>query len=153
MLSLVRIVIIALLSVAVPLQASVSYARVVGMATGNAAGSTTPGAGVAAAVINAGQSGDTLAARASSAEHHHHLRNLPAQAGKQAVKAAGHHASHPPGNACDNCAKCCLAGAAAPPLIWPQAADVIAARVLFSASSDTSSCFIPDGPERPPRCL
>ena len=152
MLSLVRIVIIALLSVAVPLQASVSYARAVGMATGNAASSKTAGAGVAAAVINAGQSGDTLAAHASSTEHHH-LRNLPAQAGKQAVKAAGHHAFHPPGNACDNCAKCCLAGAAAPPLIWPQAADVIAARVLFSASSDTSSCFIPDGPERPPRCL
>ena len=146
MLSFVRIIIVALISLALPLQASLVYARAVGMATGN----TT---GMAAAIVKTAQREDARVGHASHAEHHQH-HNSSLEAGKQVLQAAGHQASHPqPGNPCDSCAKCCLAGAAAPPLIWPQAADVVAARVLFSASSDTSSCFIPDGLERPPRCL
>lgn len=160
--SLVRIVIVALLSLAVPLQASLAYARAIsmtngttdGMTTSKVRGSATAIEGMAVAVVHAALPADTQAEQASPAEHHHRLRGEPAEMGKPAIQAAGHHVAHPKsGNACDNCAKCCLAGAAAPPLIWPQTADVVAARVLFAESSDIASCFIPDGPERPPRRL
>lgn len=149
-----RLVIVALLSLAVPLQVSFAYARAVGMTAGKATLGATARVGMSVAVISAAKPKDALAEHASSAEHHHHYRSLSAEPGKLAMKATGHPASHlTSGNACDSSAKCCLAGAAAPPLIWPQSADVVASRVHFSASSDTSSCFIPDGPERPPRCL
>ncbi len=142
-----RIVIVASLSLLLPIQASLAYARAVGMTAGSA---MSMKATVVATV--------SLPEQASHAEQHDHHHNLDAGTAVLAhpvtkVKAASPHASHSQsGNACDNCAKCCLAGAVAPPLIWPQAANVIAARVIFSPTSETPSCFIPDGPERPPRC-
>lgn len=146
----VRFVIVALLSLLLPLQTSLAYARAVGMMTVRAATATPERPALAQSPVATTEQG--------SHADHHHPRNQHADQGAKKpghfVKAAGHPASHSPsGNACDTCAKCCLTGAAAPPLIWPQAAGIAATRALFIATSDTPSCFIADAPERPPRFL
>jgi hypothetical protein len=143
---LARVVIVVLLSLSLPLQGSLAYARAVSMTGGQALGSAAVTKGISSLSAAAPE-------HAPHDEHHQH-RNRTTGEPELTAKTADAHAAHQQsGNACDNCAKCCLAGAAAPPLIWPQAASIVAARVLFSPTPETPSCFIPDGPERPPRCL
>lgn len=143
----VRVVIVGLLTLLLPLQASLAYARALAMTTGNAAG-------MMAKPLASSRVSVTIPPHA----HHSGADEDPAVRAKPTSLSAGHHDSHhqsaaKSGNACDNCAKCCLAGAVAPPLIWPQSAIIVAARAVYASTSDTLSCFIPDGPERPPRCL
>ena len=153
--STARALMVVLLSLLLPLQASLAYARAVGMLACKSSDTATGReAGANRMIVTQAQHADTLLEHASHAEHHHSLRH-PASAVKEPViKTVNHHASHAsPTSACDNCAKCCLTGAAAPPLIWPHTTDMVAASVLYSSTSDNPSCFFPDGPERPPRCL
>lgn len=153
--SSMRMLIVVLLSLALPLQASLAYARAVSMAAcrpaGVAKGMETD---TKRAVVTEAQHADDSQEQASHAEHHHSARNPASSATEPVIKNTNHHAPHASSaKTCDNCAKCCLAGAAAPPLIWPHTAQMVVASVLFSSISDKLSCFVPDGPERPPRCF
>ncbi len=60
------------------------------------------------------------------------------------------HSHAAPGD-CPNCAKCCLAGAAAPPPVIEPAIVMPVGGVLPSSVAADVNGFIPDGPERPPR--
>lgn len=153
--SSMRRLIVVLLSLVLPLQASLAYARAVSMVACKPVGiAKVMEAGTNRVVVTQAQHAGASTEHASHAEHHHPLRNPASAATEPVIKAAKPHAPHgSTANACDNCAKCCLAGAAAPPLIWPHTAEMVAASVLFSSTSDDLSCFVPDGPERPPRCL
>ena len=153
--STTRLLLIALLSLLLPLQGSLAYARSVAMMTGNANAQALP--------ANANSAEDAQVAD-YPAEHpldhqavhqtDHSLAAPPTGFASHAHQhaVAVHHVAHKKiGNACYSCAKCCLTGAAAPPVLWSAAADLTAARVVFFPSSAPLSCFIPDGPERPPR--
>lgn len=155
MLFTTRGLMVVLLSLLLPLQASLAYARAVSMiACKSTATATGKEAGANRMIVTKAQHADALLEHASHAEHDHSPRNPASALNESVIKTVNHHASHAPStSACDNCAKCCLTGAAAPPLIWPHASDMVAASVLFSFTSDNPSCFFPDGPERPPRCL
>ena len=139
---LAHLAIIALLSLLLPLQTSIAYARAVGMTTGKAgltASSVQPDATMPDSLPSAG---------------HHHSDNAHAGNVAHPLKTEVEHSSQQKsGNGCDSGAKCCLAGAAAPPMIWSQMARIASGRAPFSSPSYALSCFIPDGPERPPRCL
>ncbi len=156
---LARRLIIALISLLLPLQTSLASARAVSMAAANTKTLTVTMRAIAVegkppAIV---QSEPAPSARHDEhAGHAHHLSDRAAVLATPslAIKAPAHPASHQQsGNACDSVAKCCFTGAAAPPTMWLQSASAVAARVIFTPSSDPLSVFVPDGPERPPRCL
>jgi hypothetical protein len=96
---------VAMLSLLLPLQTSLAYARAVSMMTGKA--------GLMATRV---QPAATLPESSSSAGHHHtadaHAGNA-ASAFEAEPEAAPEHSSHKKsGNACDSCAKCCLTSTA-----------------------------------------
>ncbi len=145
-------IIVVFLSVLLPLQASLTHARALGMAIGKSMI-------VATSVTDRIPLTSEWEKQPSYGDHHDHHRGAHSGGDMSSkplpsTKSPGHHTSHQQSaSACDSCAKCCLAGAAAPPMIGSQAPSAAAVRVTFSPASDTPSCFIPDGPERPPRCL
>lgn len=151
----VRMLIVVLLSSALPLQASLAYARAVSLLackpTTVATAMKTDSEGM---IVAQTQHADASVGHALQADHHHSPHHLASATMEAVSKTANHHGSHASlANACDSCAKCCLTGAAAPPLVWPGALGMLAASKRFSLTSDKPSCFIPDGPERPPRYL
>ena len=149
----VRWFIVALLSLLLPLQGALANARAVGMmANGMAAG------GHAQSIPVAGKSGAASLESAIVDAHAGHHQPHASAAGASLLTGEtkpAHHADkgHRSGGVCDNFGKCCLAGAAAPPLLFPQTAGVAATRIAFTPSTDNVSCFIPDAPDRPPRNL
>ena len=151
-----RLIIVALLSLLLPLQGSLAYARSVSMA-----GKMMDAQPAAAQPV-----AHALAVSAADGHHAHHAHHgghaghgnnvtaAPAghhQQAHSAAKAPAVQSHKHASNACDTCAKCCLAGAAAPPSVNLQSPDAAPMRIVFIRASASLSGFIPDGPERPPR--
>ena len=142
--TLPRLLIVALLSLLLPLQGTLAYARSIAMAGKMMSEqSAAPAMTATSAHSHHGHHADSSSGMAVAASSHQ-----DAQAVIKAPVAQPHkHAS----NACDNCAKCCLAGAAAPPSVNLSSVDVSPARIVYTRACASLSGFIPDGPERPPR--
>ena len=148
--TLPRLIIVALLSLLLPLQGTLAYARSVSMA---------------GKMMHVQPNMQVMATSAAGRHAHLALHGDHAEHANNAANThAGHHQHMPPAikapavqlhkhasNACDTCAKCCLAGAAAPPSVNLQSPDAAPVRIVFTRISASLSGFIPDGPERPPR--
>lgn len=156
--TLPRLIIVALLSLLVPLQGSLAYARSVSMA-----GKMMDAQPAAAQPFAVQPFAPAIAVSAADAHHAHHGGHAGHGNNATAAHAGHHQQAHPAAkapavqphkhasNACDTCAKCCLAGAAAPPSVNLQSPDAAPMRIVFIRASASLSGFIPDGPERPPR--
>lgn len=152
--SATRLLLIALLGLLLPLQGSLAYARSVAMMTGNANAHMPASADLTQGAHFADHPAEHPLDHQAVQQTDHSLPAPPAGFSSHAHQhaATAHQVAHKKiGNACDSCAKCCLTGAAAPPMLWSAAAGMTATRVVFFPSSAPLSCFIPDGPERPPR--
>ncbi len=151
---------IALLVLLLPLQGALASTRAVAMLSKGGAGSllSVSAKATTAPVVQP----EIALAHAGHFPAAHHPTGAADHAGALPATTDVSHAAHAAdsgqgdtpqrsGKGCDSVAKCCLAGAAAPPMRLPLTASVMATRVAFAAASDTLSCFVPDAPDRPPR--
>ncbi len=82
--------------------------------------------------------------------HHEHKHTKKAA---PSVKDDGSHKSRHAKGECNNCAKCCVTAATAPPPTLPATFQPSATRSVIPPTTARIAAFIPDGPERPPRSL
>jgi hypothetical protein len=147
-----RTVILLLLGLLLPMQSTLAYARSIAM--------LTPVSSIHVM---------TPAPAAQETDQHHHDYHDTADHSAHLVTATvisehssvqPHHPNvagkrcHTPAknsSACDDCAKCCLIGAAAPPSCGLTAQTRETTRTVFTTTTHPLSGFIPDGLERPPR--
>jgi len=141
-----------LLGLLLPVQSSLAYARSLAMLT--ATESTNQSELVIAPV-----SVNEMPLVTEHDAHHHSSQDVEAgviidispehHLASDAAKPC--HADAPTGKPGQDCAKCCLMGAAAPPSVAVHIQSLFMVRGVFISSSYSFSGFIPDGIERPPR--
>ena len=136
-----RFLMVVLLSLLLPVQGALAYARSVAM-TGKQLSET---------VTEISSQRSLPSMELAHAGHHHDAHAAKPGGSAPVERASGHAPGKHASNACDNCAKCCLTGAAAPPSVNPPSMSPDMVRTVSAASSARLSGFIPDGPERPPR--
>ena len=151
-----RWLLVMMLALLLPLQGSLAYAR-----SAATLGKLLPNPSAAGKPAHALNHYPLTAAAAHAVHgahsaHQHHPQHHSASAA-HADAVAQDFTQSPPSphkhasNACDNCAKCCLAGAAAPPSASLPSPDAPAVRIAFKPAASILRGFIADGPERPPR--
>ena len=144
MYSSVRYLIVVVLCCLLPVQGALAFVRSVGMASHHAQALQAVAVAVAA---------DIAPGVNHSIHHNHHQAHQPAllsvdKTEKLPAKPSAHTQA-----SCTDCAKCCLAGAAAPP---PSSIQPSAVFFMLSAVTTLSvevAIRMPDNPERPPRAL
>ena len=139
-----RHVIIVLLCCLLPVQGALAFVRSVGMASHHAQ------ALQAVALVTAT---DSVPGAKHPTHHNHHQAHQPGlllvdKSEKPPAKSTLHSQA-----SCTDCAKCCLAGAAAPPpnTIQPSAVSFVLSAV--TPVSVEAVVRMPENPERPPRAF
>ncbi len=139
-----RTVILLLLGLLLPMQSTLAYARSIAMLL----------------PVSSIHVMSPAPAAQETDQHHHSAHLVTASVISEHSSAQPHHPNvaakrcHTPAknsSACDDCAKCCLIGAAASPSCGLAAQSLETTRVVFMTCTHLLSGFIPDGLERPPR--
>lgn len=148
-----RLLIAIFLSLLLPLQAGSALARSVVMA---ASGHPVPVAAAIAATADPAQTPLQLA-HATGVSHQHdahaHHEHRHGKKSAPSGKNDGTHKSRHAQGQCNDCGKCCITAAVAPP---PAVADTFqpsAMRAAWLPYRARIAVHVPDGPERPPRSL
>ena len=137
-----RTAILLLLGLLLPLQSTLAYARSFAMlAPVSPILAVMPVSEIGAAHLHHAHQHSASVAVQEPLEQAHHI----------SAAAKSCHSNAKNSSACDDCEKCCLMGAAAPPPCGESTHNLSSARFFRIAIFHPLSGFIPDGPERPPR--
>ncbi len=152
-----RFLIAVFLCLLLPLQSGIAFARSAGMVSVHRAAAQTasPAASPQAETLQVAHAIGKPHQHDAHAHHEHRQLKKASPSARDDSKRdhSGSHKSRHASGACQDCAKCCVTAAAAPPPASLPTLQPSAVRSAFLPSVTRIRVHTPDGPERPPRSL